>query len=96
MTKFEPSKSDIIWASQTFLCKELPDDYEKWDDEKFENFIEDNVWALFENKSPSYVWEKIGDLASSVRIYIEAEKNYEALPKPLEPSTQNQQPSGDN
>ena len=74
MTEFDlgPSKSDIIWASETFLCEKLPDDYDEWDDDKFFKFLEDNVWEPFENKSRD-IWDHIETLALSVRIYIKEE-----------------------
>ena len=65
------NKSDIIWASGQFLTQGLPDDYDQWDNGKFDEFIDDHKWEPFEDYDPSFIWEQIEHLELSVRNYME-------------------------
>ena len=65
------TKSDIIFASGQLLTEEFPDDYDEWDDKKFDQFIQDNLWEPFEKYDSSFIWEQIEALAMTVRIYID-------------------------
>ena len=75
MTASEYLKSDFIFASKTFLCKELPNDYDQWDDKKLGEFIEVNAWQPFENDDPSDIWDHIDALAEDVRNYIKEQNS---------------------
>tara|TARA_R100000152_G_C6555773_1_gene28548 strand:+ start:198 stop:479 length:282 start_codon:yes stop_codon:yes gene_type:complete len=66
-------KQDYIWASSHFLTKQLPSDYDEWEEEKFHKFLEENVWQPFECYDPIDIWEHITSLAWSVRKYIQEE-----------------------
>ena len=68
MTQYE---KDIIWAASQFLYEDLPEDYEKWSDEKFFKFLEDNAWQPFDNYSGQWLWCHIQDLAEQVRKYAQ-------------------------
>ena len=65
------NKSDIMWASGSFLTQALPDDYDQWNDEKLDDFIQDHIWEPFESYDSSFIWEQIEHLALSVRNYME-------------------------
>ena len=65
------TKSDVIFASGQLLTEPFPDDYDQWEDEKLDRFIQDNVWEPFENYDSSFIWEQIESLAMTVRIYID-------------------------
>ena len=65
------SKSDIIWASGQFLTEPFPDNYDQWNNEKLDDFIDDHKWEPFEDYDPSFIWEQIEHLALSVRNYID-------------------------
>ena len=65
------NKSDVIWASGHFLSENLPDDYDQWNDEKLDDFIDDHIWEPFEDYDAAFIWEQIEHLALSVRNYIE-------------------------
>mgnify|MGYP003127316151 FL=1 len=65
------NKSDIIWASGQFLTEPFPDDYDQWDNGKFDEFILTHLWEPFEDYDSSFIWEQIEHLALSVRNYME-------------------------
>ena len=65
------NKSDIIWASGQFLTESFPDDYDQWNDEELDDFIQDHIWEPFEDYDSSFIWEQIEHLALSVRNYME-------------------------
>ena len=62
---------DIVWASGHFLTENLPDDYDQWNDEKLDDFIDDHIWEPFEDLDPSFIWDQILNLAKSMRDYME-------------------------
>jgi len=64
------SKSDFIFASKTFLCIELPSEYDQWEYKKLEDFIEENAWQPFENDQATVILDNIETLAEDVRNYI--------------------------
>ena len=66
----EVTKEDIIWASGHFLCDNLPSDWDEWEEEKVDQFLEDNAWEYFQYTDPKFIWEQIESLAWSMRYYI--------------------------
>ena len=67
-------KKDIIWAASQFLYDDLPEDYEKWSDEKLFKFLEDNAWEPFAEWDGAKLWAHIQDLAVSMRKYAQENK----------------------
>ena len=70
MTKTEAH----IRAADFYLCKPLPEDFDKLDEQEVMDFIRDHRWEPFEHWEPHGIWELIGDLASEF-LLISKEKN---------------------
>ena len=68
MTKV--TKEDIIWASGHYLGTHLQLEYDEWEEEKIDKFLEDNACEYFEYADPKFIWEQIESLAWSMRYYI--------------------------
>ena len=60
-------KESIIWASGHYLTTYLPDDYDEWEEEELDKFLEDNAWEMVEGTPPKYIWEFIDNLAYTFR-----------------------------
>jgi hypothetical protein len=60
MTKTEAH----IRAADFYLCKPLPEDFDKLDEQEVTDFIQDNKWEPFERWEPHGIWELIETLAS--------------------------------
>jgi len=60
-------KESIIWASGHYLTNHLPNDYDEWEEEELDKFLEDNAWEMVEGASPKYIWEYIENLAYDFR-----------------------------
>ena len=67
----EIEDKDIQWASQHFLTDSLPDDWQKMSDEEVDEFIENHKWQLVEDWDVDDIWQQIGQIARSMRSYIE-------------------------
>lgn len=63
-------KESIIWASGTFLTEHLPEEYDKWEDEELNIYLEEFVWQPFEYHSVEQIWEYIESLAYDFRINV--------------------------
>ena len=61
---------DIQWASQHFLTDSLPDDWQNMKNEKIDEFIENHKWQLIEDWEIDDIWQQIGQIARSMRSYI--------------------------
>lgn len=62
-------KKDVIWASGKYLCEFLPNDFDKWSDDKLDNFLERNAWEPLEFWPAEDIWDEIMHLALSVNEY---------------------------
>jgi len=71
-------KEDIIWASGRHLTTYLPDNFDKWPQDKLYSFIEDNICEQYEYWDRENVWSEICDLADSMRRHIHHEKTKKA------------------
>tara|TARA_R100001086_G_scaffold192349_1_gene109594 strand:+ start:637 stop:873 length:237 start_codon:yes stop_codon:yes gene_type:complete len=60
-------KESIIWASGHYLTNHLPNDYDEWEEEELNRFLEDNACFVVEWASPNYIWEFIDALAYDFR-----------------------------
>ena len=58
-------KDSIVLASQFFLTKELPQNWEELSTEEVDNFLIDYAWEHFEHCDADYIWENIEVLAVS-------------------------------
>lgn len=61
-----------IAASRHFLTDEFPDCWENWDevsDSDIDEFIDQNRWEPFEDKSTTFIWECIEGLAQDFQNY---------------------------
>ena len=58
----------IIWASGTFLTENLPDNYDIWTDDQFNNFLEDFAWQPFEEWKACDIYRAIEDLATDAGL----------------------------
>ena len=67
------TKEDIIWASGHYLGTNLPSDYDEWEEEKIDLFLEDNACEYYQYADPKFIWEQIESLAWSMRHYIQEE-----------------------
>jgi len=52
--------------SGNFLTKNLPDDWDTWEEEKIDQFFSDNVWEPLEYWNVNDVFELIDDLTINV------------------------------
>ena len=69
MSDLTQNDKDLIWASGHYLTEHFPEEFVKWEEEEIHGFIEDHIWEGVEGYPPSYIWEQIDNLASSVRNY---------------------------
>lgn len=51
-------------ASSFYLCETLPDDWNDWDEETYDAFLEDNAYEPFEYHEAHDIHDHIEDLAS--------------------------------
>ena len=65
---------DIQWASAHFLTDSLPDDWQNMSDEEIDEFLADHVWQPLEDWDVKDVWQQIGQIARSMRSYIDKQK----------------------
>lgn len=63
-------KESIIWASGHYLTNHLPNDYDEWEEEELDKFLEDNVCFMVEEASPKYIWEYIDSLAYDFELTV--------------------------
>ena len=61
---------DIQWASQHFLTDSLPDEWQNMENEKIDEFIENHKWQPIEDWEIDDIWQQIGQIARSMRSYI--------------------------
>ncbi len=66
----EIEDKDIQWASQHFLTDSLPNDWQKMSDEEVDDFIENHKWQFVEDWDVDDIWQQIGQIARSMRSYI--------------------------
>ena len=67
-------KESIIWASGHYLTNHLPNNYDEWEEEKLDRFLEDNAWEMVERASPKYIWEYIKNLAYDFKLTVNKQK----------------------
>ena len=68
-------EQDIVWASSHFLTSSLPSNWHKWSEKKLDNFLEEHKWQMVEDWSIDDLWQQIGQVARSMRDYINKERN---------------------
>ena len=73
-TMIKVTKEDIIWASGHYLGELLPSDFDEWEEEKIDQFLEENAWEYFQYADPKFIWEQIESLAWSMRNYVGGKK----------------------
>ncbi len=71
----EIEDKDMQWASQHFLTESLPDDWQKMSDEEVDEFIENHKWQLVEDWDSDDIWQQIGQIARSMRSYINEQES---------------------
>ena len=74
MKKEKEINNDLIEASNYYLTKELPNNFDKWSEKKLNTFVESHLWQPFEYWNAEDVWENIETLASGIRAYINKQK----------------------
>ena len=67
-------KESIIWASGHYLTNHLPNNYDEWEEEELDRFLEDNAWEMVERASPKYIWEYIKNLAYDFELTVNKQK----------------------
>ena len=67
-------KESIIWASGHYLTNHLPNNYDEWEEEELDRFLEDNACFMVEEASPKYIWEYIDSLAYDFRGTVNKQK----------------------
>lgn len=72
----EESDADIIWASSHYLCKPLPYDFDALTDNQLLAFVRENAWLPFKDDQAEEIYERITQLATSVREYIQTDPDY--------------------
>jgi 3'-phosphoadenosine 5'-phosphosulfate sulfotransferase (PAPS reductase)/FAD synthetase len=65
---------DIQWASAHFLTDSLPDDWQNMENEEIDEFIENHKWQPIEDWEIDDIWQQIGQVARSMRSYINKQK----------------------
>ena len=57
------------------LHKILPDDWQKMSDEEVDDFIENHKWQFVEDWDIDDIWQQIGQIARSMRSYINEQES---------------------
>ena len=62
----------LIWASGFYMTEHLPVDFNKWDEDKLDLYMEDHRWEPFEYWEAKAIHEHIAGQASSIYSAMEA------------------------
>jgi hypothetical protein len=62
----------FILASNSFLCEELPDNYDEMEENELIEFVGENIWQPLENHSAEEVISMIDSSARTMIEFLEA------------------------